>query len=400
MKEKEIPYSVPYIDEQEIDEVVKVLRGKWITTGSEVREFEKRVKDYLGIKTAVAVSSGTAGLDVSLSAYGVGEGDDVITTSYTFAAPVLSIYHRRANPVFVDVEPDTFNIDPLKIETKIREDYESSDEGLRSKKTGNRLRGILPVHFGGQAAEMAAIREIAHNHNLFIVEDAAHAIGAVYKGEKIGKSPNLVCFSFYSNKNITTGEGGMIVTDNIELEDKIRMLSLHGMSKTAVERYKVGMPFYDVVYPGFKANLTDIQAALGVVQVKKLPEISHLRNHVAELYDRTLADIDEIGTPVIREHNYSARHLYPILLNERLRPFRDEMITKLREKGIYPSVHFIPVHFHSFFKVYIKEEVELPVTEDLFYREISLPIYPELTEEDVAYTADTLKMIISKLKKR
>lgn len=400
MKEKEIPYSVPYIDEQEIDEVVKVLRGKWITTGSEVKQFEELVKEYLGVKTAAAVSSGTAGLDVSLSVHGVGAGDEVMTTAYTFAAPALSIYHRGASPVFADVEPDTFNIDPAKIEAKIQEDYERSDKGLRSKKTGKHLKGIIPVHFGGQAAEMGAIGKIARDYNLFIIEDAAHAIGAEYNGEKIGKSPNLVCFSFYSNKNITTGEGGMIVTDNDEPEEKIRMYSLHGLSKGAVERYKTGMPFYDILYPGFKANLTDIQAALGVVQVKKLPEISRLRNRVAGWYDQSLADIDEIRLPVIREYNYSARHLYPILLNERLKPYRDEIIAELRKKGVFPSVHFIPVHFHSFFKRYLKEKVELPITEDLFYREISLPIYPGLTEEDTAYIADTLKGIIAKLKKR
>ncbi len=396
MKNKEIPYSMPYINELEVAEVVNVLKGKWITTGSKVKQFETMVKEYLDVKTAAAVSSGTAGLDVSLAVRGLKEKDEVITTAYSFASPALSVIHQGGLPVFADVEPDTFNIDPNKIEKKIRDDYETTGKGVRSKKTGNYLKGIIPVHFGGQPADMDAIGDIARKHNLFIIEDAAHAIGAEYKNKKIGKSRHLVCFSFYSNKNMTTGEGGMIVTDtdNPELEEKIRMYSLHGLSKTAVERYKTGLPFYDIVYPGFKANMTDIHAALGVVQIQKLPEITRLRNQVAKWYDSYLANIEEISTPAIKETNYSARHLYPLLLNRRLKPSRDKIIIELRDRGIYPSVHFIPVHFHSYFKNHLKGEIKLPVTEDLFYREISLPIFPEMKEDDVKYVADALKEII------
>lgn len=391
---------MPYIDEREVTEVVNVLRGKWITTGSEVKKFETMLKEYLDVKIAVAVSSGTAGLDVSLSVRGVGKGDEIMTSAYSFASPALSVFHRGARPVFADVEPDTFNIDPGKIDAEIRDGYKSTGEGLRSKKTGNYLRGIIPVHFGGQPADMDAISGIARKYDLFIVEDAAHSVDADYKGKKIGKSPHLVCFSFYSNKNMTTGEGGMIVTDdhNPELEEKLRMYSLHGLSKTAVERYKTGLPFYDIAYPGFKANMTDIHAALGVVQVQKLPEITRLRNRVAGWYDFYLADVTEITTPVIRKTNYSARHLYPILLNQQLKPARDEIIIEMRNRGICPSVHFIPVHFHSFFKAYLNEELKLPVTEDLFYREISLPIFPEMQEDDVKYVADELKGIIRRLR--
>jgi dTDP-4-amino-4,6-dideoxygalactose transaminase len=253
---------------------------------------------------------------------------------------------------------------------------------------------MIIVHFAGQAAEMEKIDEIACRYNLFVIEDAAHAIGAIHKGKKIGKSLNFSCFSFYSNKNLTTGEGGMIVTDNETMEQKLRMYSLHGISKNAVERYKKGLPFYDIVYPGIKANLTDIHAALGVVQIKKLNRINRLRNRVAEWYDEFLQDVEEITTPVIKEYNYSARHLYPILLKQKLKPLRDEIIIQLRNRGIYPSVHFIPVHFHSFFKEYFKEPVCLPVTEELFHREISLPIFPELKKSDVKYVAGSLKDII------
>lgn len=402
MKRKNIPYSIPYIDDREIAEVVKVLKGKWITTGSEVKKFEEQMKKYLGVGTAVAVSSGTAALEVALAVQGVGEGDEVLTTAYTFASTALAIIHRGAVPVFTDIEADTFNIDPGKIAEKIGREYELTDAGLQSKKTKRFLRGIIPVHFGGQPAEMGAIREIVGRYGLFIVEDAAHAIGAVHKGENIGKSPHPVCFSFYSNKNMTTGEGGMIVMDGVggEWEKKLRMYSLHGLSKDAIERYKTGLPFYDIVYPGFKANLTDIQAALGVVQLKKLPAIDRLRNRIAAWYDEFLAGVDEITTPVIRAYNHSARHLYPVLLNPKLKPSRDEMILALRKKGICPSVHFIPVHFHSFFKAFFKEEIKLPVTEDLFSREISLPIYPGLAKSDVEYVADTLKRTVGKGYKR
>jgi dTDP-4-amino-4,6-dideoxygalactose transaminase len=391
MKKREIPFSRPFIDDREIDEVVKVLKGKWITTGSEVKTFEEQVKKYLGVKTAAAVSSGTAALEISLAVNGIGEGDDVLTTAYTFASTALAIIHRGASPVLVDVERETFNIDPAEIEKVIEQDYESTSAGLKSKKTGEHLKGIIPVHFGGQPAEMDAINDIAGKYDLSVIEDAAHAIGALHKGKKIGKCNNLVCFSFYSNKNMTTGEGGMIVTDRDDVEEKIRMYSLHGMSTNAVDRYKKGLPFYDIVYPGYKANLTDIQAALGVVQVKKLPQIDELRNRAAGWYDEYLKDVDEITLPLIREYNHSARHLYPVLVSEKLKPSRDRIILGLRDQGIYPSVHFIPVHFHSFFKSYFKDEIKLPVTEDLFYREISLPIFPELKEEDVKYVADALK---------
>ncbi|HLP62133.1 MAG TPA: DegT/DnrJ/EryC1/StrS family aminotransferase [Candidatus Deferrimicrobium sp.] len=401
MKKEKIPYSIPYIDDREIEEVSKVLRGKWITTGSEVKKFEAQVKKYLGVETAVAVSSGTAALEISLAVSGVGDGDEVLTTAYTFASTALAIIHRGAVPVLVDIEPDTFNIDPGKIAEKIAQEYELTESGLQSKKTKRLLKGIIPVHFGGQPVEMEAIREIARKNRLFIIEDAAHAIGAVHKGEKIGKSPNPVCFSFYANKNITTGEGGMIAADcNCrEWEKKLRMFSLHGLSKDITEREKTGLPFYDIIYPGLKANLTDIQAALGVVQIKKLPGIVRMRNRVAAWYDEFLAGVDGVTTPVIREYNLSARHLYPVLLNPKLKYHRDEIIVELRKKGICPSVHFIPVHFHSFFKKFFKEEIKLeeiklPISEDLFSREISLPIFPGLKRNEVKYVADTLKRII------
>lgn len=389
---KEIPFSMPYIGEEEIDEVVSVLRGKWITTGAEVKKFEQAMRDYLDVKTAIAVSSGTAALEISLAALDVGPGDEVLTTAYTFASTALAVIHRGGVPVLIDVDQDTFNISPGLIEQTIAENYSKRPEGLTSKTTGNKLKGMIVVHFAGQPAEMEAINAMAHEHGLFVVEDAAHAIGAEHRNIKIGKSNNLVCFSFYSNKNMTTGEGGMVVTDNGALEEKLRLYTLHGISKSAVQRYKTGMPFYDIVCPGYKANLTDIQAALGVIQMKKLDDITRLRNTVAEWYDHELSGIDKIICPNVKLYNYSARHLYPILLSPDLKEKRDWVISTLRESKIYPSVHFIPVHFHSYFKEYFKDNYpSLPVTEDLFYREISLPIFPELTQDDVKYVGGALR---------
>jgi len=395
--QKEIPFSQPFIDEQETAEVVRVLNSKWITSGTEVKKFEEKVKKYLDVKTAVAVSSGTAALEISLAVNGVGEGHEVLTTAYTFASTALAVIHRGAEPVFADVRPNTFNIDPDKIEEMIQRDYTSTGTGLRSNLSGNFLKGIIPVHFSGQAAEIEVINDIARRHGLFVIEDAAHAIGAVHKGLKIGKSQNLVCFSFYSNKNLTTGEGGMIVTDNVSLEKKLRMYSLHGISKDNIERYRTGLPFYDIVYPGLKANLTDIQAALGVVQMGKLDRINRLRSQVAAWYDEFLEDVAELHLPAVEPYNVSAWHLYPVLLAHHLEARRDGIIIGLREKGIYPSVHFIPVHFHTYFKNHIKTPVHLPVTEALFRREISLPLFPAMKKNDARYVADSLRDIIAKI---
>lgn len=394
---KKIPFSVPYIDEQEIAEVVNVLRGKWITTGEEVKLFETEVKEVLGVNMAAAVSSCTAALDIALTVNNIGRGDQVMTTAYTFASTVLSIIHRGAEPVFADIEKDTFNIDPEHIRFRLENDYHQTAEGLMCKQSGKRLRGIIPVHFAGQSSEIRAIEKIAGQYGLFIIEDAAHAIGASHHGVKTGGSNNLVCFSFYSNKNLTTGEGGMIVSSDSSKEKMIRMYSLHGISKSNRERYQTGLPFYDVEIPGFKANLTDIQAALGVIQIRKLDEITRLRNRVAQWYDEELATIDELIIPVIRPYNVSARHLYPVLLTPHLKTFRDTVILGLRERGIYPSVHFIPVYQHSFYQKRYNERPALPVTDDLFYREISLPIFPGLTLKDVKYIGNALKEIFQEL---
>jgi perosamine synthetase len=397
-KKKNIPFSIPYINDEEINEVVKILKGKWITSGAEVTLFETKIKECLGVNTAVAVSSGTAALDIALAVQLKENGEEILTTAYTFVSTVLSILHRHAHPVFADIDPHTFNLCPNSIMEIIQRNYLFINGQLISKASGRKLSGILPVHFAGQAADMLRINEIARTYNLFVIEDAAHALGAEYQGSKIGKSANLVCFSFYSNKNITSGEGGMIVTDNSEIEDNLRMYSLHGMSKNAANRYKTGMLFYDVAFPGFKANMSDVLAAIGVAQLNKFSEILKKRKQIAAWYDYYLQDIAEVELPFIKPECASSRHLYPMLLRKEIASWRNEIIDSLKSKGIFPSVHFIPVYQFSFFRQLSPVEIHLPNTDDLFLREISLPIYPDLTQDDIHYIAVNLKKIIAKKK--
>ena len=393
MTNNEIPFSKPYINDDETNEVIKVLEGKWITSGNKVKEFEEKVKEYLNVEMAVAVSSGTAALDISLAVNNVSTNDEIITTPYTFASTVLSIIHRGAHPVLVDIDRETFNLSPIEVLKYIKKSYIKTKEGLLSNKRKKYLKGIIIVHFGGQSAELDELNKIASENGLFIIEDAAHAIGAKYRDTKIGNCNNAVCFSFYSNKNITTGEGGMVVKKSNTNEALYRKYSLHGISNNNIERYKTGLPFYDIELPGFKNNLTDMQAALGVVQMKKINFITKQRNLIAEMYNELLKDVTEIEIPEIKKYNYSARHLYPILLKPVVKQLRDKLILKLRENNIFPSVHFIPVHFFSYFKKYYsKDETDdLKIAEDLFYREISLPIFPEITKEEVKRVTKTIK---------
>jgi dTDP-4-amino-4,6-dideoxygalactose transaminase len=380
-KMPDIPFSEPFIDEQESEAVLRVLRGKWLTTGPEVSAFETEMKAYLGgVKAAVAVSSGTAAVDVVLAACGIGPGDEVITTAYSFASPVLSMLHRGITPVFADIEPDTFNLSPEGVEALIEQRYRWQGKRLQSRLTGSTLKAILIVHYAGQPAETEAFTELSKRYNLQIIEDAAHAVGSRHRGRPVGASGHPVCFSFYSNKNLTTGEGGMVVWDRAGVEKVIRSYALHGISKSNLERYQTGLPYYDVVFPGYKANMNDLAAALGRVQLTKLDEITRRREALAQVYNRELADLPQVQIPIIRTHNQPSRHLYPLLVAPSQAHRRDDLIRHLRSQSIFPSVHFIPIHHHSFFRKAALERPTLPVTEDLFCREISLPLFPTLGE--------------------
>ena len=377
MKKQFLSYYQPLIEEEEIKEVVDTLKSGWLTMGPKTIEFEKSIAEYTGSKHVIAVNSCTAALHLSLIALGINKGDEVITTPYTFASTGNVIVHMGAKPVFVDVERETYNIDPEKIKEAITQ----------------KTKAIVPVHYAGQPCDMKAIMEIAEDNDLLVIEDAAHAIGAEYDGKKIGTFGNTTCFSFYVTKNITTGEGGAITTNDDELADKLRVLRLHGISKDAWKRYaEKGSWYYEIEDCGWKYNMTDIQAALGIHQIKKLDDFIKIRSRYAQIYTKELSNIDGVITPKENVNVKHVYHLYPILLQNHN---RDEFIEKMQEKGIGCSVHFIPLHMHLFYKKTLGfRKGDFPNAEWIYEREVSLPMYPKMKEEDVRFVIETTKDIL------
>lgn len=369
MRDTFLPFSPPLIGEEEIDEVVDTLKSDWITTGPKTKKFEDEFKNYFNAPAALALNSCTAALHTSLIALGIGQGDEVITTPMTFCSTVNVIEHVGARPVLVDVEPDTLNIDPEKIERAITP----------------RTRAIIPVHYSGHPAELDYIYEIAEKYNLFVIEDAAHAVSAKYKGKFIGSSSNPVCFSFYATKNLTTAEGGML-TGNPEFIEKAKVISLHGMSRDAWKRYsKEGSWYYEVVTPGFKYNMTDIQASLGIWQLRKLGRFQARRREIVKMYNEHFSKEEALEIPVERQHVEHAWHLYVLRLNaSALKIGRNEFIEELAKRNIGTSVHFIPVHIHPYYKKkYNYKPEDFPVAYSNYLRMISIPLCPKLTDSDV-----------------
>jgi len=365
-----LPFHLPEISEDEIQAVVATLRSGWLTTGPKVRQFEKDFSRYVGSRHTVAVNSGTAALHLALDAVGITEGDEVIVPTMTFAATAEVVLYLKARPVLVDCKRDTLNIDPDQIEKAI------------TPKT----KAIIPVHFGGRPSEMGRILEIARHHNLRVIEDAAHAVPARYGRKMVGTIGDITCFSFYATKTITTGEGGMVTTDNSEWAEHMRVMSLHGISKDAWKRYTADGPWsYEILYPGYKYNLTDLAAAIGVEQLKKCDRFWEVRQRYANLYNRGFRDVQEITAPPSVNGSQHAWHLYVIQLNlEQLSINRSEFITLLKERGIGTSVHFIPLHLHPFYRDKFGYRPEdFPEASSAFERIVSLPIYPKMTEADV-----------------
>jgi dTDP-4-amino-4,6-dideoxygalactose transaminase len=365
-----MPFHVPEIGEDEIRSVVETLRSGWLTTGPKAKRFEEDFKKYIGTRQAVAVNSGTAALHLALDATGIGPGDEVIVPTMTFTATAEVVVYLGARPVLVDCEPDTLNLDPSDIERKI----------------SPRTKAIIPVHFGGQPCEMDKILAIARNYHLKVIEDAAHALPARYKGKRVGAIGDITCFSFYVTKPIATGEGGMATTNNSEWAEKMQMMSLHGISKDAWKRYSSeGSWYYEVVFPGYKYNMTDIAAALGIEQLKKCDFFWQARQRIAAAYNEGFRDLQEIETPSCRPGLEHAWHLYVIKLEaKRLRLSRNEFIAALKDKGIGTSVHFIPLHLHPFYRDNFGfKPQDFPNASSAFERIVSLPIYPRMTQADV-----------------
>jgi len=381
-----LPPFRPTISIKEIEEVVDTLKSDWITTGSKTYEFEKRFREYNGCKHAIGVSSCTASLHLSLVVNGIAVGDEVITSPSTFAATANVIVHQNAKPVFVDIERDTYNIDHTKIEEKI------------TKKT----KAIIPVHYAGHPCKMDEILKIAKKYDLSVIEDAAHAVGAVYKNKKIGTISDLTCFSFYATKNLTTAEGGMISTDNDKLAEKIKIMSLHGISKDAWKRYSSqGSWHYEILYPGYKYNMTDIQASIGIHQLEKLEEMQKRRKEIAKRYTESFDDIPEVLAPTSKAYVRHAWHLYPIQINtDLLKTDRNKFIDTLKAENIGTSVHFIPLHLHPYYRnQYGFKRGDFPNAEYVYDHEISLPIYPNLTDRDVEDVIAAVKKVVSHYKK-
>lgn len=378
LKDNFLPFAKPYIGKEEIDEVADSLRSGWITMGPKTMEFERLIAKYVGSKHAVCVNSCTAALHLSLIALGIGNSDEVITSPYTFAATGEVIINVGAKPVFVDVQKDTFNIDPKRIEKAI------------TKKT----KAIMPVHYGGQPCEIDEIREIAEKHDLVVIEDAAHAIGASYMNKKLGTFSESTCFSFYATKNITTGEGGAVTTNDDQLARKLRVLRLHGISKDAWKRYtKGGSWYYEIEESGWKYNTTDIESALGMHQIKKIDRFTKLRRKYAKMYSKEFGKIDGLIVPTEKPNREHAFHLYPLLLEKY---DRAKFIEEMKRRGIGCSVHFIPLHLHPYYKKKFGFRAkDFPVANWLYEREVSLPLYPKMSIADVNRVIRAVKDILS-----
>jgi dTDP-4-amino-4,6-dideoxygalactose transaminase len=369
-------FSPPTIGEEEIDAVVETLRSPWITTGPKTKQFEEQFAGYVGSRAGLALNSCTAGLHVALATLGIGKGDEVITTPLTFTATVNVIEHVGATPVLADVEPDTLNLNPETVAAAITP----------------RTRAIIPVHYAGHPCELDSISTLARDHHLAVIEDAAHALPAAYKGRRVGAGSNPVAFSFYATKNLTTAEGGMLTGDP-DFLDRARMVSLHGMSRDAWKRYAKGGSWkYEVLLPGFKYNMTDIQSAIGLCQLKKLEKFNERRHQIVAQYQEAFGAEDALEIPASRPEVDHAWHLYVLRIRPGvLRIDRDRFIEELTARNIGSSVHFIPIHVHPYYRAkygYLKRD--FPVAYDAYERMLSLPLHPRLSGDDVADVIDAV----------
>jgi dTDP-4-amino-4,6-dideoxygalactose transaminase len=384
-----LTFGQPDLREEEINEVIDTLRSKWIGTGPKTRKFEESFSKYIdpsGRTYAVALSSCTAALQLSINVLGIKKGDEIITTPLSFVATSNAIIHSGAKPIFVDVDREKFNINPSLLEEKINEN----------------TRAILPVHFAGRPCDMDQILELSKKYNLSLVEDAAHAIEAKYRDKKIGTIGDLTCFSFYATKNLTTAEGGMITTKEKSLADKIKNLSLHGLSADAWSRYgDVGYKHYFATAYGFKYNMTDIQSSLGIHQLARIEENLKTRERIWEFYNSQFKDLPVLLPKNESIENVHSRHLYTLLLNiEELKITRDQFLEALHKENIGSGVHYIPIHQHPIYiKNYHYKKGDFPNAEFIGERTVSIPLSPALKDQDVEDVVKGVKKILNYYKK-
>lgn len=376
-----LPYGRQAIDECDIQAVVDVLRSDWLTTGPKVREFEEAFAEWVGSKYAISFSSGTAALHGAAFAAGLKAGDEAITSPLTFAATANCILYQGATPVFADVSRDTLNIDPAECARRITP----------------RTKAILPVDYAGHPADLKAISELADSHDLIVIEDACHALGAEYRGRKVGSISHMTVFSFHPVKHLTTGEGGMVTTDNPQFAETLRRFRNHGISSEARDRQSTGQWYYEMTLLGFNYRLTDIACALGLRQLEKLESNLARRRQIAARYKSAFSGVAGIVPPVVRSDSNHAWHLYPIRLDlEKLSADRAEVFRALRAENIGVNVHYIPVHCHPYYRErFGYQGGEFPVAEDAYARLISLPMFHTMTHQDVDDVVSAVGKIMS-----
>jgi dTDP-4-amino-4,6-dideoxygalactose transaminase len=372
-KHSPMPFAVPDIGQEEIDQVVECMKSGWLTTGPKVKQFEQNFAEFIGGgEHAVSLNSATAGLTLALEAVGVGEGDEVITTPYTFSATAMSIVHLGAKPVLVDIDPATLNINPALIEKAIT----------------SKTKAILPVHFAGLAVDMDPVIDIAKRHNLRIIEDAAHALPTTYNGKLIGTlDTDATVYSFYATKTITTGEGGMVVSKNADIAKRCQIMRLHGISSDVFDRYTSTKSnwYYEIVAPGYKCNMTDIAASMGIAQLQKARKFQVIRQGIKEKYFEAFKDLPITLPAEAKNSDMHAWHLFVIRLNDDAPISRDVFIKAMSEQyGIGCSVHFIPLNLHPYWQEKLNVAAgDFPRAVDSFKRAVSLPIYTKMTDEQV-----------------
>jgi dTDP-4-amino-4,6-dideoxygalactose transaminase len=381
-----IPFHRASLGEEEVQAVSEVIRSGWLTMGTKTLEFEEKFAKYVGARHAVALCSGTAALHLALDAIGLQAGDEVLIPTTTFTATGEVVKYLGGRPVLVDIDPVTLNID-------------ATDA---MKKISPRSRALIPVHMAGQPCDLSELHSLANDHNLHVIEDAAHALPSSYKAKRIGSLSELTAFSFYATKTLTTGEGGMITTDNDAHAARVRLMRLHGITGDAWKRYgKNGSWFYEVVEAGYKYNPNDIQSAIGVAQLTKCNALNDARHRIAARYNFAFQEVSPLEPPTLKCDRTTSWHLYILRLHlEQLKIDRNAFIQELRERGIGTSVHFIPLHLHPYYqRAFGYRNGDFPVAETEFERCLSLPVYPMMSDAEVDQVIDSVKEIATRAKR-
>jgi perosamine synthetase len=390
---RSIPFFKPSIGKPEIEEVVDCLQSGWLTTGPKTKRFEQEFGSYMQRQHAVAVNSCTAALHLALDAIGLKAGQRVVVPTLTFAATAEVVRYFNAVPLFVDCRSDDLNLD-------VSDGRQRIESALAR---GEEVAAIIPVHYGGQIGDVAGVKTLAREYNLRVIEDAAHCCPAYYRDNEtspwktVGTEAAISCFSFYANKAITTGEGGMACTDSAEYADRMRIMSLHGISRDAWKRYTAeGSWYYEIIAPGYKYNLTDIAASIGLHQLRKADELHQRRSQWARLYSALLGDVEELVLPAVMPNRIHSWHLFPIRLkSDQFGLDRAEVISELKKAGIGTSVHWMPLHMHPYYRQQLGcEPSDYPCAAEIYPELITLPLYPDLTAEDVKYVCQHLKNIL------